>query len=208
MSAQPGPIDWLEVHERLQRYERAARESLLPTPERTKLVLEERARALSRVPSRPPSATEVLEVVTFDLGGECYAIATRHVRRVVKLERLTSIPGTPDPLVGVINLQGEILAVFDLRILFGIVRQGPTEWSRVVVLGEDRDEFGVLADSTQEVRTIRLDELFPAPEAREGEGRQFVRGVTGEGLIVLDGPALLLDDRLVINQVEEPGIYS
>ena len=163
--------------------------------------------ALSQVPSRPPGASEVLEVVTFDLGGECYAIATRHVRRVVKLERLTSIPGTPEPLVGVINLQGEILAVFDLRVLFGIVRQGPTEWSRVVVLGEDRDEFGVLADSTQEVRTVRLDELFPAPEAREGEGRQFVRGVTGEGLIVLDGPALLLDDRLVINQVEEPGVY-
>ena len=142
-------------------------ESLLPTPERTKLVLEERAGAFPGSRRGRPATSEVLEVVTFDLGGESYAIATRHVRRVVKLERLTSIPGTPEPLVGVINLQGEILPVFDLRVLFGIVRQGPTEWSRVVVLGEDRDEFGVLADSTQEVRTVRLDELFLAP----GPGR-------------------------------------
>ena len=153
MSAQPrdraGPIDWRDVHERLQRYERAARESLRPTPERTQLVLEERARALAQIPSRPPSASEVLEVVTFDLGNECYAIATCQVRRVVKREQLTPIPGTSELLVGVINLQGEILAVFDLRVLFGITRQGPTEWSRVVVLGEERDEFGILADSTQ-----------------------------------------------------------
>jgi purine-binding chemotaxis protein CheW len=204
MTAQPS-IDWRAVHERLQRYEQAARETLHPTPERSRLILEERARALSQIPVRPPSASEVLEVVTFELGSECYALETRQVRRVVKRELVTPIPGTSELLVGVVNLQGEILLVFDLRVLFGVARQGPTEWSRVVVLGEERDEFGVLADAAQEVRTIRVDALFPVPDAQEGAGRPHVRGVTGGGLIVLDGSALLRDDRLIINQVEEPG---
>jgi purine-binding chemotaxis protein CheW len=200
-----GPIDWDEVHARLE-WIRAETDALLhPTPEQARAILEERAKILARVPVPPLSAAEILVVATFRLGDEAYAIETRHVRRVVPLEDCTPIPGSPDFLVGVINLHGEVLAVLSLGKLFGVVEQPRTESAKVIVLGGERDEFGILADATEEVTTLRIDELLEPPESLDGIGRQYVRGVTEHALIVLDGAVLLKDERLIIDQGEEIG---
>jgi purine-binding chemotaxis protein CheW len=207
-SGQPGtgqPIDWREVHARLEQTAAATREALRPSAEQAKVVMDERARALARVPHKPPSAAEVVKVAVLSLGTERYALETCYVRRVERLEELTPIPGAPDFLIGVINLRGEILDVFDLRILFGIPVGEVTERSRVVVLGDQRDEFGVLVDAAHEVTTLRLEEVLEPPGSVAGIGRHFLRGVTARTLIVLDGAALLEDSRLFIDQSEDAG---
>lgn len=202
----PGqPIDWGEVRARLERTAVATREALRPTAEQAKAVMDERARALARVPPRPPGAAEVLKVAILTLSHERYAIETHHVRRVVRLEDLTPIPGAPDFLIGVINLRGEILDVFDLRCLFGLAVGEVTDQSRVVVLGDERDEFGVLADATHEVTTLRIEEVHEPPGSLAGIGRNYLRGVTAETLIVLDGAALLQDARFTIDQGDDVG---
>jgi chemotaxis signal transduction protein len=96
--------------------------------------------------------------------------------------------------------------VFDLRELFGIAQQELTELSRVIVVGEDRPEFGVLADVAQEVTTLRTDAVFPPLDSVGGAGRDYVRGVTKEGRTVLDGLALLQAQRLFIDQGEDSGL--
>ena len=48
----PGAIDWQEAHRRLDRLRAAADEALRLPPARARAVLEERARALARVPAR------------------------------------------------------------------------------------------------------------------------------------------------------------
>ena len=129
------------------------------------------------------------------------------MRRVVRIDdvTLTPIPGTPDVLTGVINMGGEILAVFDLGRLFGMPGVTRTEQSRVLVLGQDRDELGLLADAAREVRPLRIDAILEPPGSLEGIGRTTLRGVTADALIVLDGAALLRDPRLVIDPGEEGG---
>jgi purine-binding chemotaxis protein CheW len=206
-SQSDGPIDWGTIRSRLERTELASRGALEPTPEQARAVLEARARALARVPLAPPDASAVLTVVTFALADEPYAIETRYVRRVVRIEDvpLTPIPGTPDNLAGVINMGGEILAVFDLGRLFGLSRAAGAEPTRILVLGEDRNEFGLLADAAHEVRPLRIDAVLEAPGSLEGIGRSSLRGVTADALIVLDGAALLRDPKLVIDQGEEAG---
>ena len=113
------------------------------------------------------------------------------------------MPGTPDSLVGLINLQGEILAVFDLRSFFGLEKKGSTDLSRVVVLGSDRAEFGVLVDAAQEVIALESDELLEPPGSVSGVAREYLRGVTKDALIVLDGAVLLRDARFYIHQEDE-----
>ena len=196
-------IQWEEVHARLERAAVAARETLRPSTEQARAILDERARALARIPATPPRAAEILEVVTFGLGVELYAIETRHVRRVVRLSETRSIPGAPEFLFGIINLRGEILAVFDLHRFFGVPDGGVTDLSRVIVMGADRDEFGVLVDVAHGVRSLRIDEVLDPPGSTAGTGRQHLRGVTADALIVVDGVALLGDDRLVIDQGDD-----
>ena len=198
-------IDWRVVHARLERTAVATRDALRPSTAQARAILDERARSLARVPPRPPGAGEVLTVAILTLANERYALETRYVRRVVKLEDLTPLPGAPEFLLGVINLRGEILDVFDLRCLCGIAAAGVPERARVVVLGDERDEFGVVADATHEVTTLRRDEVLEPPGSVSGIGRNYLRGVTAETLIVLDGQALLQDARLVIDQGEDVG---
>ena len=117
----------------------------------------------------------------------------------------TPLPGAPAFLVGVLNLRGEILAVMDLRSFFGVATQGLSDLARVLIVGMDRPELGVLADAAHEVRTLRIDEILDPPSAAPGVVRSYVRGVTKEALIVLDGAALLQDGRLFIDQEEGVG---
>lgn len=200
-----GPIDWDEVHARLDRITAEADALLHPRPEQARAILEERAKILARVPVPPLIAAEVLVVATFRLGDEAYAIETRHVRRVVPLEGCTPIPGSPDFLVGIINLRGEVLAVISLGMLFGVVERPRTESAKVIVLGDQRDEFGILADATEEVTALRIDALLEPPGSLDGAGRHYIRGVTEHARIVLDGAVLLEDERLIIDQGEEIG---
>jgi purine-binding chemotaxis protein CheW len=197
-------LDWREVHERLGRLAEATRQALAPTPEQARAVLDERARLLARVPPRPPGPAEVLEVVTFTLAFERYAIETQYIAKVVRLTDFTPVPGTPAFLGGVLNLRGEILDLIDLRAFLGIAGPGLTDLSKILVLGVERNEFGIMADSVHEVTTLRLDEVFEAPASIPGSGRPYLVGVTADARIVLDGGALIRDEGLYIDQADEP----
>ncbi|MDR3636743.1 MAG: chemotaxis protein CheW [Isosphaeraceae bacterium] len=200
-----GPIDWNEAHERLDRSLAALQADAALSPERVQAVLDERARALARVPVRPPEVSEVIEVVTFTLAGERLALESRFVRRVLSRWDCTPVPGAPEALVGVTNLHGEVLALFDLGVLLGVARAGPAASAQLLVLGEDRDELGVLADSLGDVRSLRITDLHEPPASFERLSCGALRGVTEDVLIVVDGRALLADERLFIHQVDEPG---
>jgi purine-binding chemotaxis protein CheW len=196
------PLDWEEVHERLAR----SREGLTTldalSPERARALMDERARALARAATEASAAGETLEIITFALGRERYAIETRFVREVTRLVDFTPVPGAPEFVLGVTNLRGDVLAIIDLRKFFRVAHRGVTDLSRVLVLGTGEAELGVLADAVEAIDRLPVAEALPAPEAVAGIGGAFLRGVTRDALIVLDGGVLLSDERLFVDQSE------
>ena len=200
------PINWEAVRERLGKATAATESTLWVSSERAREIMD--ARALARVQQSEPDAGEVLEVATFALADERYAIEARFVSEVTRLTDCTRIPGTPDFLLGVTNLRGEILSVIDLRKFFDLPTRELSDQSRVVVLGVARAEFGVLADAAHEVTSLRRDKLLEVPGSVTGLGREYLRGVTSDTLIVLDGAALLQDAKLFIDQVDEADASS
>ena len=138
----------------------------------------------------------MLELVVFDLAGERYGIESRFVREVVRLSRFTPVPGTPAFVLGITNLRGEILALFDLRNLLGVVTEGVSDLARIVVLGEHGREFGFLADAASEILHVPGASLVQTEIAW---GRAYVRGVSPGGVIVLSGEALLTDPKLTLD---------
>jgi purine-binding chemotaxis protein CheW len=203
--APPRSIDWREIYSRLDRAAIAVRDALNPPAQHAQAILDERARALARVPTEPPRASEVLEVATFCLAEERYAIETRFVTKVMRLTDLTPIPGTPAFLAGVMNLRGEILAVLDLRPVLGLAPSAAGDPSWIVVLGDERDELALCIDAVLEVTTLRVDEVLEPTGSVASNNRPYHRGVTSDALIVLDGEALLRDDRLIVNLCEDVG---
>jgi purine-binding chemotaxis protein CheW len=166
--------------------------------DRQREILEERARILARPPPGEVQAADRLELLVFSLSGETYALETRSVRKVARFADFTAVPGASPFLLGVTNLRGEILPVFDLRRLAGIAPKGLTDLSRLLVLGEDREELGLLADEVREVKRMRREEILDPPEELAAIGRALLLGVTKDAVIVLDGAGLLRDERLFL----------
>jgi len=192
-------IDWPVVRERLARSQAATAAALELPPERVRALMDERARALARPPA-PREAADVRDVLTFALGVERYGIETRYVREVVRLADFSPVPGAPEFVLGVTNLRGDILCLVDLRKFFDVSSKGLTDLSRMVVMGIERAEFGILVDETFEIARLRQDEIVSPLESVTGVGREYLLGVTREALIALDGAALLRDPRLYVNQ--------
>lgn len=197
-----GRIDWAAARRKLERLQRNARSTGL-SPERVRAILDERARTLSQRPAREPSPEDSsLEVVTFALASERYAIETRYVREVVRLVDFTPVPGAPEFVVGVTNHRGQILCIVDLRSFLGVPSIGLTDLSRVIVVGGDTAEFGVLADRTDAIDSLLRSDLQSPSEAAIGVGCEYLLGVTRQAVLVLNGARLLQDPRLFIDQRE------
>jgi purine-binding chemotaxis protein CheW len=169
--------------------------------DRSRALLDERARVLARPPIPPRQAGESIELVTFRLAKDHYGLEASHVREIVRLVDPTPVPGAPDFLVGVVNLRGDLLPIVDIRKFLGLPMRGVTDLSRLIVLGVDRAEFGILADVADEFVTLRASEILESPLVG-GIGREYVRGITTQALIVLDARVLLRDERLFLRDSE------
>ena len=200
--SQKGPISWDRTRARLAAAEQTMREAIRPSPARARALLESRAHLLAQPLPEPPLPGELLDVAVFSLARERYAIETRVLREIVRFADFTPVPGAADFLVGVTNLRGEILPVVDLRRFFGLPDRGLTDQSRVLVLGHDRRDLGVLADETHDVVSLRTDAIFAPSSVQPSGGRAYIRGFTEEAVVVLDGDKLLRDPRLVIDHSE------
>ena len=120
-----------------------------------------------------------------------------------RLSHFSPLPGAPPHLVGITNLRGEILPIFDLRAVLGLSRRALDDMSRLVVLGKHRAEFGILADATRELTALASSEVLRTPPSVSEDARRYMRGVTQDALVVLDGTALLEDRRLFCDLEDE-----
>ncbi|MCM2373608.1 chemotaxis protein CheW [Aporhodopirellula aestuarii] len=205
-SSQPrGSFDWDDAKARLQKLADLIdqREQLLP--EQAKALMDRRAKELACVPSDPDAISEVVEVLVLSLAGERFAIPTRSIREVFQAPFVTPVPGTPDYLLGVANLRGEVLAVVDFHQLFGL-SETPFKTHaiesipmRLVVFGHERAEFAAPSDEGTEVTTLQVAEILDPDGSLVGVLRDFARGVTKEGVMVLDDELLMNDARLIFD---------
>lgn len=192
-------IDWPTARARMKQAEAALEQALDPPPERARAIMDARARALARAPERAQSAGRI-EVVEFSLARERYAIEARFVREVFTLAGFTPVPGTPEFIMGVTNLRGLVLAIVDLRRLFNVGVGGLPDQSRVIVLGVERPEFGILADEARGPTSLGLDDLLVPPNEISGIERSCLRGMTNEAVVIFDGAKLIADERLFHHQ--------
>ncbi|HJV64198.1 MAG TPA: chemotaxis protein CheW [Geomonas sp.] len=161
--------------------------------------LRERARKLAREPV-PASHGQRLEVVEFALSDERYAVESAFIREVYPLKELTPLPCTPPFVLGIVNLRGKILSVVDLRTFFELAGRGLSDLNKVIVLASASMEFGLLADHIVGVRTIDRSELQPALPTLTDLRADYLKGVTRERLVVLDGGRMLADGRIVVHE--------
>lgn len=104
------------------------------------------------------AGTDVLE---FGLEDERYCVDISDVSEIIALEELTSVPNTPDYVMGVMDLRGQSLQVRDPKRPFGV--EGDPEGERVIVMaqsiGSDDKLTGWLVDAVHDVFTAHREDV-------------------------------------------------
>lgn len=162
-------------------------------------LLKERAQRLAQEPVQQLIPEDQLEVVHFTLASERYGIESVHVREVYPYRELVRLPGAPDFVLGIMNVRGKIHSVVDMRRFFNLPAKGVHTLSKVIILQSSAMVFGILADAIHGVATVPLSEVQPGLLTFTGARAAYVRGVTTDGVTVLDGAKILGDRRLVVH---------
>ena len=102
------------------------------------------------------------EFLIVELESGEYGIPVERIREIVRLAAITRVPRTPDWLVGVVALRGEIVQVVDLRLRLGLPKAEATRAHRIVVIhGDDEGVAGLLVDAVKGVLRVREREIAP-----------------------------------------------
>jgi purine-binding chemotaxis protein CheW len=127
-----------------------------------------------------------VRAVLLPVGEDLYAVAAHRVREVVGQPRPTRLPTAPVTVLGVMNLRGDVVPLFDTPVLLGLATDQSGASPYAVVL---QAELGPAA--------FVVDDLPRIAELAERVGSSELPGT--EGRFVVDGGiAVLLDfDRLL-----------
>ncbi|HEV8077549.1 MAG TPA: chemotaxis protein CheW [Marinobacter sp.] len=139
---------------------------------------------------------EVLQYVTFRLDDETYGINVMQIQEVLRYSEIAPVPGSPDYVLGIINLRGNVVTVIDTRRRFGLNDADVTDSSRIVVMESADQVMGILVDSVAEVVYLKSSEIETAPNVGSEESARFIQGVcnkNGELIILVEFDKMLTD---------------
>lgn len=129
---------------------------------------------------------ELLQLVSFEVGEEEYAVPILSVQEINRMMQITRVPQSPAFVEGVINLRGKIIPVIDLRKRFGLTELENSDDVRIIVVEIASRVIGFTVDRVNEVLRINANIVEPPPAMVTGMDTDYVQGV-GK-----------LDDRLLI----------
>jgi len=189
-----------EIQHPPQTREGVRQEFSLVSAEEKRKLLKARARELARDGEKEKVVGESIEVVEFLLAYEKYGIESSYIREIHPLRELTPVPCTPPFVRGIINVRGEIVSVIDMKKFFDLPEKGLTDLNKVIIVHDDKMEFGILADAVLGVRSILRGEIQPSLSTLVGIGAEYLKGVTTEPLVVLDVATMLSSSNLVVHE--------
>lgn len=147
------------------------------------------------------------QYVTFSLGKELFGVEVTRTREILSITPVTKVPQTPEYLLGVINLRGQVVPVVDMRLKLGLPAGEETEDTCIIVVEVQIDGeaivVGALADAVREVLEIRADDIEPAPRLGTRLKTEFITGmgkVDEQFLILLNIDRVFNTDDLAIVQ--------
>src|SRR5262249_5330581 len=98
-----------------------------------------------------------------DVARETYGVPTEAVREIIRVVEVAEVPRLPRFVLGVISVRGAIIPVLDLRARLGFAGAPAQRRSRIVIVAEGDQRFGLLVDDVLGLERVREPDLEPAP---------------------------------------------
>ncbi len=126
--------------------------------------------------------------VTFSLGKEIYAISIDRVPSIVKFQKITELPNTPKYVIGVINLRGKIIPVFDLRLRFGLEKAVYDKFTVIIITEIQNKTMGIIVDKVNDVVMLKSNQILTADNFDTTVTSEYIKSIgklDGDNLIII-----------------------
>lgn len=142
-----------------------------------------------------------MELLTFRLSDQDYAIDIKSVREIRSWTRATQLPHAPAYMKGVINLRGTVLPVMDLAARLGLPSPEQSARSVIIVVRQNDAMAGLLVDAVSDIVTLTADEMQSPPEMST-TGTTKATGVVRCLAVIDDQMIRILDLACIITTPE------
>jgi purine-binding chemotaxis protein CheW len=141
-----------------------------------------------------------LELLTFVIAGEHYAVDIERIVEIVTPRPVTRVPNADRSIGGIISLRGTIVTLVDVRGKLRHPDAGEASAdTRVVVIDFHNEMIGFVVDRVLRVVKAEAGEIEPHPVVHATELDESIRGVfrAGGALTILLDLDKLLDHRWI-----------
>ena len=125
------------------------------------------------------------QLVTFAIEEQCYALHLSCVDRIVRAVEITELPKAPPIVLGVINVQGEIVPVVNIRKRFNLPEREIGLTDHFIICHTARRWVALVADSATKVVEYSPNAIVAAEKILPG--MEYIEGVAKlpDGLILI-----------------------
>ena len=138
------------------------------------------------------------QYLTFMLADEEYGVDILRVQEIRGWDSATAIPNAPDYVLGVVNLRGVVVPIFDLRKRFNLDNAEFTSETVIVVVKVEHEKgertIGMVVDGVSDVYNITAENVNSAPDVGGSVNMEFIKGlatINDEMIILLDVDELI-----------------
>lgn len=124
-------------------------------------------------------------LIVFSLDRQRYALPLHAVDRVVRMVAITPLPKAPDIVLGVVNIQGRVIPVINMRRRFRLPERAIALTDQLVVAHTALRPVALVADAVLDVIAYPAQSLIAAEDVLPNI--EYVEGVVklADGLILI-----------------------
>jgi purine-binding chemotaxis protein CheW len=123
------------------------------------------------------TSAEQIELLTFILAGEQYAVSIDHLVEIVTPRSATPVPNADPTIVGIISLRGTMVTVIDVRRKLRHPAAAAGNDTRIIVAERGSEVLGFEVDRVLRVVKVDSAAIEPHPVVHSSELSEAVRGV-------------------------------
>ena len=127
----------------------------------------------------------LIRLVHFNLDDQKYALFLSAIIRIIRVVEITGLPKAPEIVLGVINMHGLIIPVFDIRKRFRLPQREMQLDDQLIIASTSKRTVALLVDSVSDVIDIPEEKIIAGEKILPG--LEYVEGVvkTEDGMILI-----------------------
>ncbi|HXY69788.1 MAG TPA: chemotaxis protein CheW [Gemmatimonadales bacterium] len=151
------------------------------------------------------SQDETFQVVVFRVGGHEFAFNIYQVQRILRYERPAALPKAPPFLEGVLQIEGGVVPVIDLRKRFELPHAPLGPDTRIMVVEAGGSAVGAVVDAVTEVLRVPSGAVTPPPPVVRGLAAAYIQGIVAQPsrtvVLLQAGKLLTSAERIALQEL-------